>query len=166
MDFKFENQEYCPPVKRKEFLSSRRVKIFIIISSLIVFFSFFILQTFLFLKPNNPFSHFQFRSTSLREKPVENSYIFPLLVNLKGEKGPQLARIKVFLTFSEDSLKQEFLSQGNRLKKHLLFVLSSQESKMLNKNKDRFEKQIRSQLNAFLSKNLVHGVRIQTKILN
>lgn len=103
---------------------------------------------------------------TVAQKPLQDSHVFPLLVNLKGDKGPQLARIHVYVTLSEGTHKKEFLPQDSELEKQLLFILSGQSFKMLKKKKDYFEDQIRSQLNAFLTQKPVNGVYIKTEILN
>lgn len=111
-------------------------------------------------------SHGASEKPKLVQENVQASYIFPLLVNLKGERGPQLARIHVHVTLSADSREKEFLSHDSQLEKHLLFILSGQSIEVLNRKKEYFEKQILSQLNAFLTQNPVNGIHIQTEILN
>ena len=164
-NFKFKNQEYCKP-QRKESLYENWIKKLLVLSTFTVFFSFLTLKIPRILSSYKRSPVFKLNAYSSKRKPVESVHSLPLLVNLKGEKGPQLARIYVYITLSESSLKKEFLSQESKLEKNILFILSGQSVKTLNKKKNYFEKQIRSQLNAFLSKELVNGVRIQTKMLN
>lgn len=164
-NFKFQNPRYCEG-RQVEPLSERNIKKIIFISSLSVLFCFFTFKTISFFYSKKSSVHLKSESQSTEKTAKESSYVLPLLVNLKGEKGPQLAKVHVHITFNGNSLEKKSLPQGNQLEKHLLFILSGQSSKNLNRKKNQFEKQIRSQLNAFLSENLVNGVSIHTEMLN
>ena len=133
-------------------------------SSSFIALSFFIIQLLGFVKTNKQI--FNSKPAFKAEKNLIKAHVVPLLVNLKGEEGPQLARINVYITPNGHSFKKEFLSQNNKLEKHLLFVLSGQPIANLSKRKTHFEKQIQSQLNTFSTKNLINKVHIQTKMLN
>ena len=165
--FKFQNQEYCQNFQKKQPLSEKSIKKLLVVSSFLAFFSWLALKNLYPLNFNEHTSDFVFRKSSSSKDTVnKTAQTFPLLVNLKGKKGPQLARIYVSIIFSENSLEKEFLSQGNKLEKHILFILSGQSIDILSKEKNHFEKQIRSQLNVFLTENLIDGVRIRTEKLN
>ena len=166
MDFQFQNKEPYQSFRRKEILSESRVKKFIILSFFTVFLIFFALKFLWFFHLNKPHPYLQFSKLSSEEKDFDKAYVLPLLVNLKGENGPQLVRAQVSITLSEDFLEEDFLSKDKEFEKHLLFILSGQEVKTLQKKRNYFERQIRSQLNVFLSRNTVDGVRIQTERLN
>ena len=155
--FKFQNQAFCKDFQKAESLPEKTVRKIFLLSSVCVFFSFLALKINFYFNKGKP-------SPPL-ESQTESDYALPLLVNLKGEKGPQLARIHVHIHLKEDSLKKEFLSQ-DKLEKHLLFILSGQSIKTLHKKRVYFEEQIRAHLNGFLTKRLIHGVYIQTEILN
>ena len=163
MDFQFQNKEQYQNFRQKEILSENWIKKILIFSFFTVFLIFFALK---FLWFNKSYSYLQFSKISFEEKDFEKAYVLPLLVNLKGEDGPQLVRAQVSITLSEDSLEEDFLSKDKEFEKHLLFVLSGQEVKTLQEKRNYFEQQIRSQLNVFLSKNTVDGVHIQTERLN
>ncbi len=165
-DFCFHNKECCPGTGRTEALSVNWIKKCFVFSSSTVLLCFFILKALSFINSNKVYSFFEFNRTVSAEQQSGRAHILPLLVNLKGEKGPQLFRAQVYITLSKNSLKNEFLSYDKEFEKHLLFILSGQEVKVLQKKRSYFEQQIRSQLNAFLSKDIVDGVRIQTKMLN
>lgn len=164
--FQFCNKEHHQKSERTEFLSENWIKKFFVFSSCAVFCTFFILKILWPLNFNKQHPHFEFRKLSSKEEKFDRAHTLPLLVNLKGEKGPQLVRLQVYIALSENSLEKEFLSQDKEFEKHLLFILSGQEIKTLQKKRNYFEQQIRSQLNAFLSKDTVNGVRIQTERLN
>ena len=164
--FKFQNQEYCQSSQKKEPLSEKSIKKLLAVSSFLAFFSLLALKSLYSLNFNKQTSDVAFRKSFSPKDTFKTAQVFPLLVNLKGKKGPQLARIYVSITLNENSLEKEFLSQGNKLEKHLLFILSGQSVDNLSKKKNHFEKQIRSQLNAFLTENLIDGVRIRTEKLN
>ena len=166
IDFQFQNKEQCQSSKRKEILSENWIKKFLVFSSFTVFLCFFALKFLWFFNLNKSYPYLRFNKLSSEEKNFEKAYILPLLVNLKGENGPQLVKAQVYITLSEDSLEEDFLSQNKEFEKHLLFILSGQEIKTLQKKRNYFEQQIRSQLNVFLSRNTVDGVRIQTEKLN
>ena len=93
----------------------------------------------------------------------QSNHVFPLLVNLKGQKGPQLAKVYVYITAGYGNEK-DLLFDNKKLEKQLLFLLSGQSVKNL--KREYFYSQIQSQLNAFLNDNLINQIRIQTEILN
>ena len=166
MDFQFQNREQCQNSQRKEFLYEGWIKRFFILSSCVVFFGFFVLKILWSVNFNKQYSNFELSKSSAKEEKFEKAHILPLLVNLKGEKGPQLVRLQVYIALNKNFLEKEFLSQGKEFEKHLLFILSGQEVKDLQKKRSYFEQKIRSQLNAFLSEDIVDGVRIQTERIN
>ena len=114
-------------------------------------------------KTDDPFSG---QESSFVKEVLKEAHVFPLLVNLKGEEGPFLAKVHVYITLSEDSPEKKLLSHNNRLEKQLLFILSGQSVKSLSRKKDHFEREIRSQLNSFLTNSFINGVYIQTEMLN
>lgn len=164
--FQFNNQNYCQEYQKESFSESYLKK-------LVVFSGAFVFIIFLCLKMvslDSKFSFFSDRDSKElvpEDQPKEESYIFPLLVNLKGDKGPQLVRVQVHIHMNkENSFAKSFSEEDNPFKKYLLFILSGQSTQKLGKNKESFEKQIRFQLNAFLNKELVNGVHIQMEKLN
>lgn len=90
----------------------------------------------------------------------------PLLVSLKGNKGIRMARVQVNLQVSRSSVKKEILSNKKATQKHLLILLSGQQSQDMKNKKSYFENQLLSWMNAFLSKGSVNKVTIQTTLLN
>lgn len=165
-DFQFQNQECCPDLQRREPLSSEAIKKLIVVSSFTVFSILLMLKILWFLGFNKSFSVRIFKQSAFVQNSFKESHVFPLLVNLKGEEGPQLARVYVYITLGEDSVEQELLAQDSQLEKHLLFILTGQSIQTLSEKKAYFEKQIQSQINAFLTEDLINGVRIQTEMLN
>ncbi len=161
--FKFQNQDPFSKPKRKELLTAKSIKKILAFSSFLAFFSFLVLRAVPFFYSNKSIWIFS-------KKPIKAdtkaTHVFPLLVNLKGREGPQLARVQVSISFNAHSLEKDFLSSDNQIKKHLLFILSGQSTQFLKKKKDYFEEQIQSQLNAFVNQSLVRGVQIQTEVLN
>ena len=164
--FQFYNQEADFKPQRKMFSFERGFGRLLLFSSLFVFTSFLALKIPRYLKTYNKSLPF-FNSPTLSQKRAVEEIIHsvPLFVNLKGDKGPQLMQVQVYLSVEESS-KQELLSKEPQLEKHILFLLSGQSAKALSSKKDHFEKQIHFHLNAFLSKKIVNSVHIQTQSLN
>ena len=160
LKFKFQNSALFSKPVRKESVYSQKTAQLIFVSSLVVFISFFSLK---FIQSFSIKNKFSFSVQKSLGKPVEPSHIFPLLVNLKGQEGPQLAKVYVHVTV-DDKNKKNVLLKNRKLEKQLLFLLSGQSVKNL--KKEQFYSQIQSQLNAFLSDSLINEVRIQTEALN
>ena len=161
LKFRFQNPAFFSKPIRREFFSSQKIAQIIFISSGAVFISFFSLKLFQFFSVKNKLSFSVQKSV---EKSVQPSHIFPLVVNLKGQEGPQLAKVYVYINVIGDENKKDIQIENHKLEKQLLFLLSGQSIKNL--NKEQFYRQIQSQLNAFLSDSLINKVRIQTEILN
>ncbi|MCZ0932074.1 MAG: hypothetical protein OXJ52_02860, partial [Oligoflexia bacterium] len=159
LKFKFQNPAIFSKPIRRELFYSQKIAQLIFISSLAVFISFFALKFFQFFSAKNKFS-FSVQKSLGDHRP---SHIFPLLVNLKGQEGPQLAKVYVHVTVDNEN-KRDVLLENHKLEKQLLFLLSGQSVRSL--KKEQFYSQIQSQLNAFLSGNLINEVRIQTEVLN
>ncbi|MDE0092874.1 MAG: hypothetical protein OXN83_06285 [Oligoflexia bacterium] len=162
LKFVFQNHDSLSKPVRSKLFSSQKITRLIFISSLFVSFSFFILKSFQSFRVKNQFSFFN--QISLAEQELNFSHIFPLLVNLKGQNGPQLARVYVYITLTDDENARESLFEDHTLEKQLLFLLSGQSVKSLKKK--QFQNQIQSQLNAFLSDSLINRIQIQTEMLN
>ena len=154
-DFKFKNSGFfSKPIKRTQNSSK-----LIFISSLFVLTGFFSLNLFHLFSTKN-------KSQTVVQKSLADlqfSHVFPLLVNLKGQKGPQLAKVYVHIS-TEDENQKNLLRQNKKLEKQLLFLLSGQPVKSL--KQEYFYSQIQSQLNAFLSGNLINQIHIKTEMLN
>ena len=90
----------------------------------------------------------------------------PFPVNLRSGAGNALALVKIDLKTDRPAAKKEILSKNKKFKKHLLLLLSGKERGDLTKNKERFEEEIRSQFNTFLSQGSVKEVRFQTTAIN
>ncbi len=164
--FSFRNQGPLPNLPRKEPLSSKEIKKLAAGSLLLICLAFWALKNvsplsvgkWPFYKPSGP--------SSFLNRTAKEAHVVPLLVNLKGEQGPQLANIHVHITLNEQALDRKFLSRDSQFKKHILFILSGQPTAFLSEKKGHFERRIQSQLNAFLTGNLIHKVRIQAEALN
>ncbi|MGI9548435.1 MAG: flagellar basal body-associated FliL family protein [Bdellovibrionales bacterium] len=89
-----------------------------------------------------------------------------VVVNLKSKRGPRLARVTVQVKTLETATKNEILSKDQSFKKHLLLILSGQNTKDMNRNTNIFEKKIKTQMNAFLTEGSIEQVHIQTQLLN
>ena len=164
LHFKFQNQECCSSSKRKEHLSVKDIRVFLSFSFSFVILGFFTSQILWLSKTNKKI--FNSQPSFKTETHFKEAHVIPLLVNLRGKEGPQLVRVNVYITLKESSFEKESLFQNNKLEKHLLFALSGQPLAHLSQRKTQFEKQIQSQLNTFLAKNLINRVHIQTKKLN
>ena len=159
--FPFQNSlSVSKPLKRDFFYSQNPARL-ILMSSLLVFIAFFSLKLLSFFQSKNALSLSVQKSVQPTAPP---SHIYPLLVNLKGQEGPQLAKVYVYITADKDQGKKKKLLKNQRLERKLLFLLSGQSVKNL--NREQFHSQIQSQLNAFLSGNLIHKIQIQTEMLN
>lgn len=157
----FQNSSDLSKSVRSELLSSQKLTQIIFISSVAVFFLFFTLKFFSFFNFKNKTEISKQQSLGTVE---ELSHAFPLLVNLKGKTGPQLARVNVYLTLADSVSKKDLLLEESKLEKQLLFLLSGQSIQSL--EKEYFYNQIQSQLNAFLSNRFINKVHIQTEMLN
>ena len=157
-NFSFKNSASLSKPIRQASGSSSKITQLILISSVVVFFSFLVLKFF----------NLAFKKESLSyqksEQELEPFRTFPLVVNLKGQEGPQLARVYVSITLTSDENKEGLLSESHQLKKQLLFLLSGQSVDDL--EKEQFHSQIQSQLNAFLSRPWINKIRIQAEMLN
>ena len=172
----FENLYFIPkprPVKS--------VKKLFIISSLFLSFSFFGLKFYYQFLSTYDFSSFQkfsfqnilteqFRTQKNRVQKLsskerkEESHTLPLLVSLKGQEGPRLARVSVSIYLDSQNLKKPFGKEIENLEGQLLFLLSGQSITHLS-NKD-FQDQIQNQLNLFLSHQMIQDLNIETELLN
>jgi len=99
---------------------------------------------------------------AIQKLSSQKGHNLPLLVSLKGNEGPLLARVIVSLYL--DPEKKTFDKEFESLKKQLLFLLSGQSIAQLN-NKD-FQDQIQNQLNFFLSPQVIQNLNIKTELLN
>ena len=162
MNFSYKNKNYHQPIKKKEAFSSYWFKKIFILSFC---FSSFLLVAgkITFFIKNKSTTSYQSSITSEKFKTVN---LAPLVINLKSKEGPRLARVTVHMKTDKTSVKQELLSKNKSFEKHLLLVLSGQDTKDIHKKRNRFEKKIKTQINAFLSKGLVNEVTIETKLLN
>ena len=159
LKFKFQNSDLVSKSTKRKFFYSKKITQLILISSTLVFTGFFTLKLFHFLNLKNNLSFIQ---QSIEEpKP---SHIVPLVVNLKGQNGPQLAKVQVYITLLDEENKKNILLQNPKLEKQLLFLLSGQS--IQNLKQDQFYNQIQSQLNTLLSDSLVDQIKIKTEILN
>ena len=100
------------------------------------------------------------------KESAEERHTLPLFINLKGEDGPQLARVSVSIYLDSQKLKT---SSGKKvafedLESQLLFLLSGQSITHL-RDKD-FQGQIQAQLNLFLSHQMIQDLNIETELLN
>ena len=155
-DFKFKNPAIFSKSKKRE---GQALSKLVLISSLFVFISFFSLKLSYFFSLKRQTEVYTQRSID----HFSSSRTVPLLVNLKGQKGPQLAKVFVYITTEEEKQK-DLLYENKKLEKQLLFLLSGQPIKNL--KREDFYTQIQSQLNAFLSENLINQIYIQTELLN
>ena len=155
-DFKFKNPAIFSKTKKRGRSDSLKL---VLISSLFVCVSFFSLKLFQLFSLNSKNEVYVQRNID----HFQPSRTVPLLINLKGQKGPQLAKVFVYITTEEEKQK-DLLYENKKLEKQLIFLLSGQPIKNL--KKEDFYNQIQSQLNAFLSENLINEIYIQTELLN
>ena len=173
----FENPLFIPqprPIKS--------VKKLFIISFIFLSFSFFGFKFYYQLLTKYEFSTyfeiFSFRNIIAQKKKFhkkhiqkfnskdqkQESHTLPLLVSLKGNDGPRLARVFVSIYLDSQDLKKPFGKEFENLENQLLFLLSGQSITHLN-NKD-FQDQIQNQLNLFLSPQMIQNLNIETELLN
>lgn len=163
--FHFKNQGPDSQDQNKRSSFNKGMTKLVFVSSFSVFIGFLSLKVSKYFTAYNKSSPLLSTEFSQKNAVQEVTHFVPLFVNLKGEQGPQLVRLQVSLSVEETS-KQELLSQEGKLEKHILFLLSGQSAEALFSRKDHFEQQIRFHLNAFLSKQIIHGVQIQTQTFN
>lgn len=158
MNFSYKNKSNYQNKREQVHLSEQWIKkVFFIAFSFS--FSFLLLGKVVWIF-NNKAKTTQVRSLA-STKQIKTISLSPIVVNLKSDKGPQLTRVQVNISTYEESVKKELLSKNKSLEKHLLFVLSGQDSKKINKNKSIFEKKLISQINAFLSSGNINEVKIK-----
>ena len=166
--FRFQNKDISV-LKKREPLCEKNLKKLILISTVFVFSSFLFLKIF-FVFNFQTFKiagdFFKPKSLLVKKTNPKPDYVLPLLVNLQGKTGPKLAKIHVYITLNEKTFLEKFLSKNEQFKKHLLFVLSGQSVKTINKKKQYLENQIHTQFNSFLAEKPIQGIRIQTEMLN
>ena len=90
------------------------------------------------------------KKNSFGNNKNQTVHLSPLLVSLKGDTGIRMARVHVNLQVSRASVKQEILSNKKATQKHLLILLSGQQSQDMKNKKSQFENQLLSWMNAFL----------------
>ena len=109
MDFQFQNKEHFQISSRKELLSEKKIKKFFVFTSITFGLCFIVLKTLWFYSHNpSVVSYFKEKPKLFKEKEQKNAHTLPLLLNLKGEKGPQLFKVQVSITLSQNSPKEDF----------------------------------------------------------
>ena len=157
-NFQFENQIFVP--------KSRPDKP---VTKLFILTSFFLSLGFVGFKNYGLFSSFyQNLSTQAvkTQKPLSKaeSRTLPLLVSLKGQDGPRLARVFVSIYLDSQNVKKPFDKEIENLENQLLFLLSGQSITYLSDKS--FQDQIQNQLNLFLSHQMIQDLNIKTELLN
>ncbi|MBC6415741.1 MAG: hypothetical protein GDA46_05040 [Bdellovibrionales bacterium] len=152
----FHNQDsFYSPFKRRSFFSIKKLSLFLFFFLSVVFFS----VKFVYFLPVTKLS----LKVPPKSQEVED-HIVPLWVNLKGQEGPQIAKVFVFMSLnSKEGLSQESFEK-HKLENKLLFLLSGQSVSSLNHKE--FQNQIQNQLNIFLTDQIINELKIQTEILN
>ncbi len=163
MNFTYKNKNYHQSIKRKELFSSAWLKKVFIISFCVPSSFLFLGKAILFIKNKATTSY---HSSMVPFTKLKDVNLPPLVVNLKSKKGPHLARVTVHMKTDKKSVEQELLSENKSFEKHLLLILSGQNTKDIYKKRSLFEEKIKNQVNTFLSKGLVDKVTIQTQLLN
>ncbi len=163
MHFTYKNKNHYQPTKRKEVFSQAWFKKTFIISFCLSFCFFFLGKVILFFKNRTSTSY---QSSKIPSTKLKNVDLPPLVINLKSQEGPRLTRVIVQIKTNQTSVKKELLSENKFFEKHLLLVLSGQNTKDIHKKRNFYEEKIKTQLNAFLSKGLVNEVHIQTQLIN
>ena len=125
-------------------------------SSCFIILSFFSLKEVYFFE--SPTKEPVFQTSHTKE-----DHIVPLLLNLKSQQGPRLARVQVSISLSP-SPKTFVFSQPEDLEKQLLFLLSGQPLQELTKK--TFQNRIQNQLNTFLSGAFIQDLNINMEVLN
>lgn len=174
--FQFENSFFVPKPR-----SVKSVKKLFLISFLFLSCSFFGLKfyhQFLFTYDFSSFQKFSFQTALMEQfrtqkKKVQKlsskerkgeGHTLPLLVSLKGEEGPRLARVFVSIYLDSQNLKNPFEKEIENLESQLLFLLSGQSITHLSNRS--FQDQIQNQLNIFLSHQMIQDLNIETELLN
>ena len=160
LELHFYNRDFHEKSPGRFLSSVNQIKKLFILSSFFVFSGFFLLKAF--VKPGKFHSQAKGSNQFLLQKDRGINHILPVLLNLKGSDGPQVAEIQVHIQLDESNLNPDLLFQGKQIEKHILFVLSGQSVEDLTERSEKFERQIQEHLNAFLSNRLVDGVEIKT----
>ena len=105
------------------------------------------------------------KSKKLSSKENEKeSHTLPLLISLKGQDGPKLAKVFVSIYLDSESFKKENGKEIENLENQLRFLLSGQSITHL--SSQEFQNQIQNQLNLFLSHQMIQDLNIKTELLN
>ena len=175
-EFQFQNQDIFPQKPRE--------RPFFPIKQLMLFMCFFISAASFCFKYFYRFS-FKANFTSQAELQKEQAHVVPLWVSLRGQKGPQLAKVSVFIHLGSKEFQeyfekrnytsvrknevihpkefQEYFEKQN-LEKQLLFLLSGQPISILSSRE--FQNQLQKQLNIFLTDRIINNLNIKTEMLN
>jgi len=142
--------------------TSKSLKKFFIISFVCIGLSFFSFKWAYYHKKDF-FKKLNYKITAPAQKVSSKpSRTLPLLISLKEDEGPRLAR--VFVSISLNSTEKPIDKDFENLKSQLLFLLSGQSLAMLSDKS--FQDQIQNQLNLFLSDLMIENLNIETKLLN
>ena len=106
------------------------------------------------------------RQLGSKEQGFKNISLPDVLVSLKGKDGVRVGRISVELKVQKKKFKNSNFVNKNKVKKHLLLLLSGREVQEISVKKSYFEKELRMYLNAFLSEESIKTVTLKTKMLN
>ena len=155
-NFVFQNQPLVliPKKPAHSFISLQKSLLY---SSCFVVLCFVSLKGFYGFKSQSPAPPV-FKSTESKK-----DHVVPLLLNLKSQQGPRLARVQVFISLSPAPNSAQ-VSNPKDLEKQLLFLLSGQPLQELTKK--TFQNRIQNQLNAFLSGAFIKDLDINMEVLN
>ena len=92
----------------------------------------------------------------------------PFFVPLKSEKGTQLTKMEVNLQVDHSRVLDEIQGSINKIKDHLVFILSNQDVSIFSDLESRqlLEKEIANQLNLFLVAGKIENVQLKETFLN
>ena len=167
----FETSFFIPQPRKAQSLTKLFILCFLVVGS-----GFFSFQLYDYGLKKNHFQNLfitklrsQEKTYTLSSKAKESAkerHTLPLFINLKGEDGPQLARVSVSIYLDSQKLKTSFRKEVafEDLESQLLFLLSGQSITHLS-DKD-FQGQIQAQLNLFLSHQMIQDLNIETELLN
>ena len=176
IEFQFQNQDIFPHQLRE--------RSWFPIKQLILFMFFFVSAISFCFKYFYSFS-FKTNFASQAEHQREQAHVIPLWVSLKGQKGPQLAKVSVFIHLGSKELQKYFEKQiytsvqknevikpkefqkyfeKQKLEKQLVFLLSGQPISILSNRE--FQNQLQNQLNIFLTDRIINNLNIKTEMLN
>lgn len=103
------------------------------------------------------------QSRQISSVPAQKVNLDPFFVLLKSGKGVQLTKVEVVLQMNHSSVLHEVQKSLNKVRDHLVFILSNQDVSVFSDSEKRqlLEREIVTQLNLFLIAGKIGNVQLK-----